>query len=37
MVQKRGRWRVLKMHTTRAKALAHFRALKANAGGVKHR
>jgi hypothetical protein len=37
MVQKGGTWRVLKAHTTRAKALAHFRALKANVGGVKHR
>ena len=30
MVQKAGKWTVLKRHATRAKALAHFRALKIN-------
>ena len=30
MVKKRGRWEVLKKHPTRAKALAHLRALKIN-------
>jgi hypothetical protein len=29
-VMKAGKWRLLKKHPTRAKALAHFRALKIN-------
>lgn len=33
MVKRAGKWVVLKKHTSRAKALAHLRALKAN---VKH-
>lgn len=30
MVKKSGKWQVLKKHTTRQKAVAHLRALKAN-------